>query len=225
MGQVSGLPESFLEFTVKFKADGSIIKTVPFTFGEDLSDIEFPEVPEKYGYYGSWPETDLSHMTFSTVLEAEYEPWVTVLTSDETGENTEQPLALAEGVFTENDKITAQYTQVDKLPSGASGGDNAKVISVSIESGTIDKTTKIRLLKGTEDSVKLWKLEGEKWHKESFEENGSYIITDMDGTEGVYCIAPAADTVKGYVAAAAIAVLAAAFILSKIKKKPIKPKK
>ena len=47
----------------------------------------------------------------------------------------------------------------------------------------------------------------------------------MDGTEGVYCIAPAADTVKGYVAAAAIAVLAAAFILSKIKKKPIKPKK
>ena len=82
------------------------------------------------------------------VLEAEYEPWVTVLTSDETGENTEQPLALAEGVFTENDKITAQYTQVDKLPSGSSGGDNAKVISVSIESGTIDKTTKIRLLKG-----------------------------------------------------------------------------
>ena len=72
MKKSAGLPEDFLEFTIKFRANGSLIKTVPFTFGEDLSNLVLPEIPEKDGFYASWPDTDLSHMTFSTVVEAEY---------------------------------------------------------------------------------------------------------------------------------------------------------
>lgn len=225
MEQIQGLPEDFTEFTIKFRANGSLIKTVPFTFGEDMTGLEFPEVPERDGYYGLWPDIDLSHMTFSTVLEAEYKPWVTVLTSAETGENTEQPLALAEGVFTDDDSITAQYIQMDKLPSGAIVGDNTKVISVSIDSGTAEDITKIRLLKGTDEAANVWKLDDGKWRKADFEENGSYIITEMEGAESIYCIAPSSDTMKEYAAAAAVIILAGAFIFTRLKKGIIRFKK
>ena len=219
MKKSAGLPEDFLEFTIKFRANGSLIKTVPFTFGEDLSNLVLPEIPEKDGFYASWPDTDLSHMTFSTVVEAEYKPWVSVLTSDETGENTKKPLALAEGTFTDGAKITAQYGEADKLPSGAISGDGTVIINVSLSGDGIDENsvTTIRLLKGGED-VKLWKLEDGKWHKAGGEENGSYIITDMDGMDAVYCIAPAADSVKEYIAAGTVILIGAAFVISKVKK-------
>lgn len=219
MKKSAGLPEDFLEFTIKFRANGSLIKTVPFTFGEDLSGLVLPEIPEKDGFYASWPDTDLSHMTFSTVIEAEYKPWVSVLTSDETGENTKKPLALAEGTFTDGAKITAQYGEADKLPSGAISGDGTVIINVSLSGDGIDENsvTTIRLLKGGED-VKLWKLEDDKWHKAGGEENGSYIITDMDGMDAVYCIAPAADSVKEYIAVGTVILIGAAFVISKVKK-------
>ncbi|GFI61834.1 hypothetical protein IMSAG049_01003 [Clostridiales bacterium] len=213
----SGLPEEFLEFTLKFRANGSLIKTVPFTFGEDLSSMELPPIPQKNGYYGVWPDMDLSHMTFSTVLEAEYTPWVTVLTSDETGKNTQKPLALAEGAFTEADKITAQYTEVDKLPSGVIS--EAAVIHVRLECEAAGSST-VRLLKPENiETADVWLLKDEKWQNLASEDNGSYVITNMEDTEAIFCIASANDCIKEYVAAAIILLAVVGFAFKKLKKK------
>ncbi|MDD5945252.1 MAG: hypothetical protein PUD43_06005 [Clostridia bacterium] len=219
MNAQGGLPDEFLEFTLKFVANGSLIKTVPFTFGEDLSDMELPEVPERDGYYGSWPDTDLSHMTFSTVLEAEYKPWVTVLTSSEAGEGTDKALALAQGVFTEDDNIAAQYTETETMPGGVTEGETTAVIEVSINSGNVsdESVTELRLLKpdGVENAD-VWALKDGKWSAVKAEDNGSYVITELEGTEGVFCIAPSSEGIMKYVAAAVLLLI---LILLFIRKK------
>ena len=222
MKAVSILPDDFLEFTLKFKANGSTVETIPFTFGEDLSSIEFPEVPQKDGYFATWPDTDLSCMTFSTVIEAEYKPLADVLTSDETGENTVKPIALAEGQFTEDDKVSAQYTEAESVPAGLFTSGGGKTVEVSIHSDSIgdDTVSSLRLLKPDEDSkAKVWQLRDGKWHKVSTEDNGSYVITGIKGKEGTYYIVSRGSMIKEYVTAVAVAAIAVATVAAFIKKK------
>lgn len=54
------IPTDFKNFELRFVADDEVLKTVPFEYGADLSDVEYPEIPKKDGYNGKWEEADLS---------------------------------------------------------------------------------------------------------------------------------------------------------------------
>ena len=215
MEKIEKLPVDFLDFNIKFKADGNVIATVPFEFGEDLSDMEMPEIPEKNGCYAKWEEKDLSNMTFSTVINAEYKPWVSVLISSETGIDTDKPIALAEGEFTEGDTVSAQYVDME---GALSNGENT-VIQVKLDTANMtEKPVTIRLLVGDEESD-LWKYDNGKWKKTDFKENGSYAITDMEADEELFCISPKSASIKSVAALGAVGVLALAFIVTEIRKR------
>lgn len=48
-------------------------------------DIPLPDVPEREGRYGVWPEFDLSGTQSDLTLKAEYAPWITLLAAGSSG--------------------------------------------------------------------------------------------------------------------------------------------
>ena len=57
---LEGVPSEFLDLKLVFSADGQVIKTIHFEYGDSIDVSEIPAVPEKEGYTGAWPELDLS---------------------------------------------------------------------------------------------------------------------------------------------------------------------
>ena len=78
-----GVPEAFSQFTITFLADGEEVASYKCNYGDYLSADQIPEVPEKEGYYGVWPDYDFSYITGNRVLEAEYEEWTASIASAE----------------------------------------------------------------------------------------------------------------------------------------------
>lgn len=95
---LDNLPESFTSFTLTFRADGQELAVLTCSYGDSLSQDQIPQIPEKEGYYGVWPDYDFNHVTCSRILDAQYEKWVGALSGSETDEDG-RPLLLAEGNF------------------------------------------------------------------------------------------------------------------------------
>ena len=76
-------------------------------YGDYLSADQIPEVPEKDGYYGVWPDYDFSDITGNKVLEAEYEEWTASIASAEKNDNN-KALVMAEGNFYPNAALHLQ---------------------------------------------------------------------------------------------------------------------
>ena len=105
-----GVPEAFSQFTITFLADGVEVASYQCGYGDYLSADRIPEVPQKDGYYGVWPDFDFSYITGNKVLEAEYEEWIASIASTEKTEDN-KPLVMAEGNFYPN---AALHLQTDK---------------------------------------------------------------------------------------------------------------
>ena len=102
-----GVPEAFSQFTVTFQADGVEVASFKCGYGDYLSADQIPEVPEKDGYYGVWPDYDFSYITGNRVLEAEYEEWTASIASAEKND-ANKPLVMAEGNFYPNAALHLQ---------------------------------------------------------------------------------------------------------------------
>ena len=102
-----GVPEAFSQFTITFLADGEEVASYKCNYGDYLPADQIPEVPEKEGYYGVWPDCDFSYITGNRVLEAEYEEWTASIASAEKND-ANKPLVMAEGNFYPNAALHLQ---------------------------------------------------------------------------------------------------------------------
>ena len=102
-----GIPDEFSRFTITFLADGVEVASYQCGYGDYLSEDQIPEVPEKDGCYGIWPEYDLRYITGNKVLEAEYEEWTASIASTEKNDDN-KPLVMAEGNFYPNAALHLQ---------------------------------------------------------------------------------------------------------------------
>lgn len=84
---MEGVPAAFREFTVVFRADGRELISFSCGYGDALDESQIPDVPDKEGYYGSWPEADYGFITGNRILDAVYQPWVTSLSGGGEDEN------------------------------------------------------------------------------------------------------------------------------------------
>ena len=101
------IPDEFSRFTITFLADGVEVASYQCGYGDYLSEDQIPEVPEKDGCYGVWPEYDLRYITGNKVLEAEYEEWTASIASAEKNDDN-KPLVMAEGNFYPNAALHLQ---------------------------------------------------------------------------------------------------------------------
>lgn len=93
-----GVPAAFREFQVVFSVEGQELASFTCGYGDSLDESLIPRIPEKEGFYGVWPEFDYGFITGSRVLEAQYEPWISSLDSQE--KNAEgRPCVLVQGQF------------------------------------------------------------------------------------------------------------------------------
>lgn len=182
--KMHSLPQAFTNLTLTFVADDEQIAVIPFEFGESLEESMLPEVPKKAGYYGKWPEFNYNQLTFSATLEAIYTPYATVIES--TTSETGKALALIEGTFDE--AAVLSVTEANVMPPQEAKED-AKVWQVTLSAKELDSAYELRLLVGDKAKCNLYKMNAKgEWQKVNAKQNGSYMITEMEGESGIYCI-------------------------------------
>ena len=173
--------EAFSEFTVSLQADGRELASFRCAYGGAIDGSLIPQVPEKEGYYGTWPDFDWDFVTGNQVLEARYESWVTSLASEEKDAEG-RPLVLVQGEFLPESRL--------KLEQGPEGGTR---LSVWLDGREPDSVYESGLLvrafceDAEHTTVELWTGNGYQAAESSTV--GSYVEFSMEG-EGTFRLAP-----------------------------------
>ena len=206
------IPAEFLTFTLQLLADGEEQARIPFQYGQSLDGIALPEVPEREGYYGRWPEFDTTGLVSDVTVEAVYTPVATLVASGETAEENGPSLALAEGQFTEDAALTVRATS----QSSPTGDGEVWKLTLTGTDLSPDAQVPIRLLDRTGGGT-VWQYVSGHWQKMDARSNGQYLLLTMDGLSGVFCVAPPEGGQTMLLAAAAAAVLALVLLLLAVK--------
>lgn len=111
-------PEGFRKLTLRFLADGEVLRSLTFDYGDSFDESAFPELPEREGEYARWEPAELNNLTFDTDVEAVYTPFLTALPSGRTRSDG-RPVFFVEGEFDGDDALGLSPAQA-AVPFGAS---------------------------------------------------------------------------------------------------------
>ncbi|MDO5545057.1 MAG: hypothetical protein Q4F81_04425 [Eubacteriales bacterium] len=172
-----GLPDPLKTFTLSFLADGEIVKSLSFHYGDSFDSDIFPEIPQKEGCYAQWSREELQDLRFDTVVEANYYPYITSLESD-TERSDGKPVLFVQGQFKAGDTLRAE-------PGDAAFPEELGQV---LEQWHLDipadglQTHNIRYLP-SQERVTLYLLKNGVWEQADTEEMGSYLRFDAEGAE------------------------------------------
>ena len=155
---MENIPEEFRSLTLTFMADDKVVDTIDFKYGDTISESKLPTPPKKTGYYAKWEEHDYENMTYGAVINAEYEPLITSISSDITREDG-RSVFMAEGDFSDTDKLEV-----------ADNGSESWSVVVPYD-GDGERT--IRFLPETAPKKTMLRVDGVVT---PFETDGSYIV-------------------------------------------------
>ena len=176
------IPDGFYGFTLKFVADGVVLHSLTFRYGDSISDSEYPEIPKKDGHYGEWDITELNNLTFDTVVSVIYTPYTTVISGGEREEGGKN-IFLVEGEFRTDDALTiTKGANTDGLTLKESifvkdSLTESWVITVP-EDGVAKN--KVHFLPSTDHARIFVKISGE-WTQADATEFGSYLVFEAEG--------------------------------------------
>lgn len=184
--KVQGLPTAFTTLQVTFVVDGETVAQIPFQFGGSIDTSKLPEVPEKEGYYGTWPEFEYNALTFSETLEAIYTPYTSVIASSTARDG--KPLALVEGTFAPDTVLNVMPSET-ALPKEVKGKGEVWKVVLTGKTYNKEKSYSLRLLKAVSGKTNIYGLQQDgTWKKLTAKNNGSYICVDMAGNTQTFCI-------------------------------------
>lgn len=181
---VEGIPEEFRHLKVTYKVDDMYLGTQELAYGESLAKLRFPEAPKKEGSYCAWQDVSGEKMTGNLVIEGEYKENITVAQS---GTKQEKALAYAEGTFTEEMVLNARVSE-QAPPAEVTGDYTVYEISLENSGGSAKDTYQVRLLNPFE-KAQVWTYRESAWQQLPSKIRGRYVQVEMNGTEGVFCIA------------------------------------
>ncbi len=213
--KTEGLPEEFRHLKVVYKVDDISLGEQEVKYGESLSCLQYPVLPEKEGYYGVWPDCSGQTMRGNLVLQGEYRDNVLVVESREKEKQDtegayEFPYGLVGQTFTEDTRLDVQRIQMSPPQQAAEREYVVYQVTVS-DSGLEDgETLAVRLLNPYEDAL-IWEWKDDAWVQLESMPRGRYLQVQMAGDQGVYCVSENhSDTVvivAGAAAAAAVVIL------------------
>ncbi len=168
------LPDIFNNIYLTFTADEKPVAVVTLNYGDTFHSDSLPQVPEKEGFIGSWPDFDHTSVTFDQTIDAIYTEYITTLESQQL--IGERAVVLIEGLFAPEDTFT--LTQTDSNPEAASFKSECWEISIS---STWNGPYMIRyLVPSRMEHPQIEVLEKENWKKPQVETDGSYLIFYSD---------------------------------------------
>ena len=180
------IPDEFKELKLTFIADGKKIKDIQFTYGGSIGAASVPEVPEKAGYTGKWPDDlNLVNLSFSDTVEAVYTPRQGAVASEETREEDKLPIIVLDGDFTQETDVKIDVYE-GELPE--TDGELLEAWTVRLEN-TDDSLEGYSIryyapeIEVSNHSEVLYVLEDGAWNKVQTETHGSYLAFDADGDE------------------------------------------
>lgn len=218
--KVRGIPNDFRHLKVSFRIEDMSLGTEELEYGERLSKVTFPKVPEREGYYAIWPDLDDRIMTGNIIINCEYAQNVTAVAGKVTDENG-RVYALASDNFTGD-------TVLNVSPGSATPPEQAegkKYVMYDISLDNISNSTgqcpDIRLLNPYAEDVEVYYLDNNTWTKAEHKIRGSYVHVSLQGSSGTFCIVEknADYRVIFITAGAALGIVSVFLIISCIKKR------
>jgi hypothetical protein len=218
---VEQLPTEFWHLKVIYRIEDTYLGSEEVKYGSSLDSLTYPEIPEKSGYYGVWPDVSDKKMSGTVVVEAEYKDDVTVVQSSSVED--QKPLALVEDRFTEDTLLHASIIDMEK-PDEASGRKNV-IYEITLENGGIgdSDTFAIRLLNPYDEAVVYGYKDG-TWTQLDSKSRGQYLQVEMTGNHEYFCIVNDKSYTLYIIIVAAAAVVLIIILAALAKKRRIRRK-
>ena len=179
------MPDSFRKLNLTFKADGHIIKKISFDYGASFTLADYPEIPQKDGYYAEWSTPVLDQLHTDTVVNVEYTPYIPSLSSSVTRENG-RPVFFVDGFFGGSNAV--QVTQQD-ITADVHGVTEQWLLEFTDDG---NETHQIRYLTPGRAKGKVYVKQADgSWHKVETGSFGSYTTFTTTGTEVEVAFVPA----------------------------------
>lgn len=216
------LPMEFRHLKVFYRIEDEELGTEEVQFGGSLANLHYPEIPEKEGYYGVWPDYSDRYMNGNIIVKGEYKENVTVVQSEDSvaadaAEGSARPYALVEQTFTEE---TVLKTGIGSgaPPSNAKGKEYV-IYDIALENSGIGAkdTFPVRIYNPYKDAVVWGKSDGE-WLRLDSRARGQYLQVDMTGPQESFCVVEN-KSVTWILIVAGVAILAAAAVAVALGKK------
>lgn len=186
LSAVEGLPKPLRSFTLRFVADGDVLKTVHFDYGASFGGDVYPELPKKEGCFALWDLTELNGLRFDTVVTAVYAPYITALASEERREDG-RPVFYAEGKFQSGDRLQAQRLTEASADLQTIAGNPflnrglAELWRVRFPEDGQD-VHMVRYLR-PDGKTQIYVKQNGTWERAAGEEIGRYLAFTVNGTE------------------------------------------
>lgn len=226
--ETEGIPGEFRHLKVIYRVDDEYLGEQEMPYGASLADLQFPEIPQREGYYGVWPDCSGRVMEGNLVLQGEYRDNVPVVESREKeSQNAEGeyefPYGLIEQTFTENTRLSVE--RIRKEPPEQASEKEYVIYQVKVsDSGlTEGETLAVRLLNPYEEA-QIWEWRDDTWTQLESVSRGHYLQVEMTGETGIFCVAEKQSPVP-YIAAAAAAAGVGILIVVLIGKRLTKKKR
>ena len=177
--EMEGIPDSFHQLVLTFRAGDALVKTIACTYGTAIPDDQIPEVPQKEGFHSQWSRTDFSEITSDEVIEAEYSRINTLLVSGEK-RSIGQPTIEVAGSFRQEDSLVVTMMR-------AEGKEEERwMVSIPDDGETVHQ---IRYLASdaNPDPVIYLIQDGKKTRVQT-ETLGRYVTFDAEGTSVTFAV-------------------------------------
>lgn len=190
-----GLPKDYSHLQVSYVIDGECVAKEEVPYGVSLDTLNMPEIPDKDGQNGVWPDVAGEIMTSNRVLEAEYADDITVLESEELVEEAKtvkRPCAFVEGTFTGKAALNAQLLPegtLEKPPVNA----GVQMYEVKLANTRLADTdeSELRLWNSYGDSAAVYQYTDSGWKLLKSKNRGGYRQVTMTGTDNVFAVVDA----------------------------------
>lgn len=185
---MENIPPAFRKLKLSFRADGRLVKAVEFDYGGGLDMSRLPDVPEKEGYSGRWPDYDYSSLHFSDTIEAIYTPRQAALAADRQRGDSPMSLLLLEGDF-DTDARLALSEYSGEAPELSEGRVLEKWI-LRIEDASVPArgyTARYLAPPEAEGAVDIYLYDDGQWNRVDTGRSGSYVTFPCTGSTVVFC--------------------------------------
>lgn len=216
------LPTEFWHLKVIYRIEDTYLGMQEIPFGESLASLQYPEIPERQGYYGVWPDYADKTMTGNLVVEGEYKENVTVVESAEkflesTKGEYEKPYALVEQIFTEDTILNV--TLSDRTPPVQADNKEYVIYDIALENGGISEsdTFAVRIYNPYQDA-EVWVYHDNQWTALESKPRGQYLQVEMTGEKESFCIIEKKSYKLMYIIAAAACGVVLILLISFLKK-------
>lgn len=181
------IPRRFISFIVSFIADNKVIEKQEIKYGDDTARIKYPNIPEKSGHFGHWQKPEAKTVTEDIDVVCEYQPYITIIASEEKNENGKLALALAEGEFTDESKL---HIKESTCPPYKKAFGNVKVYDIELTDASLGEKSivTLRLLNENRDRVTVWQYDGSEWKQLESKARGKYAILEATGASSTLCV-------------------------------------